>query len=131
MFEFDNVSMELLRNKIPNQDLLQMAQGNSSQLVSVLIYLDLPLLRVQLPQKPDNLATKRNSTRIEPYTIAEHEMAENRISKTRVYLENLLQTSPLWLESSRVFVVSITPTQLRAIAYSDYVKAILLNRLLP
>ena len=52
------------------------------------------------------------------------EEQKRRVKETAAFLEHELGERPHWLQSGRVFVVTVTPLQLAAIASSPLVRAI-------
>jgi hypothetical protein len=122
------VEPEFPVEKIPDEDLRQLAFEYSEEKVSVIIVLDYPApkLDVGKVKKGDRVSYLPKS--VEPETDEEREEIDRRESIMRELLEDILETSPNYLPMARAFVATVTGEQLRIIADLPLTKSIELNR---
>jgi hypothetical protein len=122
------VEPEFPVEKIPDEDLRQLAFEYSEEKVSVIIVLDYPApkLDVGKVKKGDRVSYLPKS--VEPETDEEREEIDRRESIMRELLEDILETSPNYLPMARAFVATVTGEQLLIIADLPLTKSIELNR---
>ncbi len=122
--DLNNSTARTLREKISDNELLQVVTQDVAKPISVLIEIDLPKRRVKLAPSRTQNSSQRTLVRIIPLTPAEESEANARVSQMKESLERTLGVSPRWLSSSRSFVAKATPQQLQEIAMFEHVKAI-------
>jgi hypothetical protein len=116
-------SGDRLSAKIPNRELYRMASDAEGESVTVLVEPFLTPTKVQVESKADysGHAPIRRFVETSPEAV---KADERKIEETAAFLEHELGKRPHWLRSGRVFVVTVTPQQLAAIAKSPLIRAI-------
>ncbi len=114
--------------KIPDEELRQLAIECSEEKVSVIIVLDYPEPKIDIGKVEKGDRVSYLPTSVEPETEEEREEIERREDTMRVLLEEMLDLPPNWLPMARAFVATVTGEQLRLIADFPLTKSIELNR---
>jgi hypothetical protein len=114
--------------KIPDEELRQLAFEYSEDKVSVIIVLDFPDPKINLGKFKKGNRSTHIPTSVEPETDEEHEEILRLEMVMREFLEGILDTPPNWLPMARAFVATVTGEQLRIIADLPMTKSIELNR---
>jgi hypothetical protein len=114
--------------KIPDEELRQLAIEYSEEKVSVIIVLDYPEPKVDVGKVEKGDRVSYFPTSVEPETEEEREEVERREDAMRELLEDMLESPPNWLPMARAFVATVTGEQLRLIADFPMTKSIELNR---
>ena len=122
------VGPEFPAEKIPDDELRQLAIEYSEEKVSVIIVLDYPEPRLDVGKVKKGDRISYLPTSVEPETDEEREEVERREDVMRELLEDLLDDSPNYLPMARAFVATVTGEQLRIIADLPLTKSIELNR---
>ena len=122
------VEPEFLVEKIPDEELRQLAFGYSEEKVSVIIVLDYPKPKLDVSKVKKGDRVSYLPTSVEPETEEEREEIERREVVMRELLEDMLEAPPNWLPMARAFVATVTGEQLRIIADLPMTKSIELNR---
>ncbi|HEY43971.1 MAG TPA: hypothetical protein G4O11_08330 [Anaerolineae bacterium] len=114
--------------KIPDEELRQLAYEYSEEKVSVIIVLDYPEPKVDVGKIKKGDRVSYVPTSVEPETDEEREEIERREIEMREFLENILDSPPNYLPMARAFVATVTGEQLRIIADLPMTKSIEFNR---
>ncbi|KPK88502.1 MAG: hypothetical protein AMJ88_18925 [Anaerolineae bacterium SM23_ 63] len=122
------VEHEFPVDKIPDEDLRQLAYEYSEEKVSVIIVLDYPEPKVDVGKVKKGDRVRYIPTSVETETDEEREELERRENIMRELLEDILESPPNWLPMARAFVATVTGEQLRTIADLPLTKSIELNR---
>ncbi len=122
------VEPTFLFEKIPDQELRQMAIDGSEEKVSVIIVLDLPEPRVEVEQVKKGSEVISVPTSLEPESPDEEQEVARKASEANLFLQSLTGSVPNWLPMARAFVVTVNGKQLREIADSPITKSIQPNR---
>jgi hypothetical protein len=124
------IEPDFLVEKIPDEDLRQLAIDDSAEKVSVIIVLDYPDPKVEVGKVKKGDQVSYLPMSVEPETEADRQEIERRQEAMREFLEEKLETPPHWLPMARAFVALVTGEQLSAIAELPLTKSIELNRVL-
>jgi hypothetical protein len=122
------VEPEFSVEKIPDEELRQLAFEHSEEKVSVIIVLDSPKPKLDVGKVKKGDRVSCLLTSVEPETEEEREEIERRENAMREALEDMLDSPPNWLPMARAFVATVTGEQLRIIADLPMTKRIELNR---
>ena len=122
------VEPEFPAEKIPDEELRQLAFGYSEEKVSVIIVLDYPDPKLEVGKVKKGDQVSYLPTSVTPETEEEREEVERREEAMRAVLEDMLESPPNWLPMARAFVATVTGEQLRIIADLPLTKSIELNR---
>ncbi|UCF61394.1 MAG: hypothetical protein JSV37_01585 [Anaerolineaceae bacterium] len=122
------VESEFPVEKIPDEELRQLAIEYSEEKVSVIIVLDYPEPKLDVGKVEKGDRVSYLPTGVEPETEEEREEIERRENEMRELLEDMLESPPNWLPMARAFVATVTGEQLRIIADLPMTKSIELNR---
>ncbi|HEY47284.1 MAG TPA: hypothetical protein G4O14_10930 [Anaerolineae bacterium] len=114
--------------KIPDEELRQLAIEYSEEKVSVIIVLDYPEPKFDVGKVKKGDRVSYLPTSVEPETDEEREEIERQGTVMRELLEDMLESPPNWLPMARAFVATVTGEQLRIIADLPMTKSIELNR---
>ncbi len=122
------VDPEFPAEKIPDEELRQLAFDYSKEKVSVIIVLDYPEPKLDVGKVKKGDRVSYIPTGVEPESDEEREEIERLEDVMRQVLEEMLETPPNWLPMARAFVATVTGEQLRFIANLPLTKSIELNR---
>lgn len=122
------VEPEFPVEKIPDDELRQLACEDSEEKVSVIIVLDSPKPKFDVGKVKKGNRVSLFPTGVEPETDEEREEIERRENVMRELLEDILESPPNWLPMARAFVATVTGEQLRIIADLPMTKSIEFNR---
>lgn len=116
--------------KIVDTRLRELAQMGSSERVTVLVELDLPVQVVEYRRAGSRTHFGIAPFRVKAETAAQRRLLNKRVSEASQVLGKVAVTPPLWLKSSRVFVVDATGADVGELAKSSLFRAIRPNRVL-
>jgi hypothetical protein len=122
------VETEFPTEKIPDEELRQLAIEYSEEKVSVIIVLDCPKPKVNVGKVKKEDRVSYLPTSVEPETEEEREEIKRRELEMRELLEDILDNSPNYLPTARAFVATVSGEQLRIIADLPITKSIEPNR---
>jgi len=122
------VEPEFPVEKIPDEELRQLAYEYSEEKVSVIIVLDYPEPKVDVGKVEKGDRVSYIPTSVEPETDEEREEIERRESVMRELLVDILDSPPNYLPMAHAFVATVSGEQLRIIADLPMTKSIELNR---
>src|SRR4051812_8791966 len=100
-----------LAEKIRDESLLEFAEGQSQDERPVLIELDLPEPKVELPPQRVAGAGRPLAIRVAPETAEERAEKERRIAQAAGLLAGLRVEGPTWIPAAHTFVAKVNPAQ--------------------